>query len=87
VLSSVDSPASPAEDLKNCPAENLKNCFDNCEEVVGEEDCYRLKSCTWCVYSKSKSVRLEKPFCISSDKCYGGVQGWWNDYDSKTSWT
>jgi hypothetical protein len=68
VLSSVDSPASPAEDLKNC--------FDNCEGVVGEEDCYRLKSCTWCVYSKSKSVRLEKPFCISSDKCYGGVQGW-----------
>ena len=68
LLSSFDSPASPPEDLRNC-------FDDNCEGKVGEEDCYGLRSCTWCVYSKSESVRLEKPFCISSEQCYGGVQG------------
>ena len=70
MLPSFYSRASPAEDLQNC-------FDDNCENVVGEEDCYRLKSCTLCVYSKSTSVRLENPFCSSREKCYGGVQGIW----------
>ena len=69
LLSNFDKPASPPEDLKNC-------FDDDCGGEKGEEDCYSLRSCTWCVYSKSKSVRLEEPYCISSEKCYGGVQGW-----------
>lgn len=70
VISSSGSPV-------NSSVEDLKNCFDDkCLREEGEEACYALKSCTWCVYSKSKSVLLQKPFCTRSEFCYGGVKGW-----------
>ena len=79
LLASLESSSSPSEDLKNC-------FDDNCDGKVGEEDCYGLRSCTWCVFSKSKSIRLEKPFCISSELCYGGVQGSYMSFKMAFAW-
>ncbi|MCP9259045.1 VWFA and cache domain-containing protein 1 [Dirofilaria immitis] len=54
----------------------LSECISiKCENYKMVDDCLGVLGCQWCIFDSDGQTLLLNPFCVSTDRCFGGTKG------------